>query len=61
MRETIIIHSRLAWRQARGVAAGAKQHGLQALSIEQLTARLAGGFLKPIDRLPRLFQLTSAN
>ena len=49
MRETIIIHSRLAWRQARGAAAIARQHGVQALSVEQLAARLAGGFLQPID------------
>jgi hypothetical protein len=48
MRETIIIHSRLAWRQARGAAAVTRQHGVQALSVEQLAARLAGGFLKPI-------------
>jgi hypothetical protein len=49
VRETIIIHSRLAWRRARGDAALARRHGLQALSIEQLAARLAGGFLQPID------------
>jgi len=49
MRETIIIHSRLSWRQVRGTAAIERRHGLQALGIEQLAARLAGGFLQPID------------
>ena len=50
MRKTIIIHSRLAWRDARMQAAEAgRQHGLQALPIEALAARLAGGFLEPID------------
>src|SRR5215471_18663208 len=49
MRETTIVHSRLAWRQQRAKAAIAGQHGLQALPIEGLAARLAGGFLQPID------------
>ena len=49
MRETIIIHSRLAWSAARAQAAAEGRHGLQALSIEHLAARLAGGFLQPID------------
>jgi hypothetical protein len=49
VREAIIIHSRLAWPRARGDAALARRHGLQALSIEQLAARLAGGFFQPID------------
>ena len=49
MRETLVIHSRLSWRQVRGVAAIERQHGLQALEIEHLAARLAGGFLQPID------------
>jgi PD-(D/E)XK nuclease superfamily len=49
MRETLIIHSRLSWRQVRGVAAIERQHGLQALAIEHLAARLAGGFLQPIN------------
>ena len=37
VRETLVIHSRL------------RQHGLQALAIEHLAARLAGGFLQPIN------------
>ena len=49
MRETFIIHSRLSWRQVRGAAAIQCQHGRQALAIEQLAARLAGGFLQAIN------------
>ena len=49
VRETLVIHSRLSWRQVRGVAAIERQHGLQALAIEHLAARLAGGFLQPIN------------
>ena len=49
MRETLVIHSRLSWRQVRGVAAIERQHGLQVLAIEHLAARLAGGFLQPIN------------
>ncbi len=49
MRETFIIHSRLSWRALRAEAASNRTHGLQAIAIEQLTARLAGGFLQPID------------
>jgi hypothetical protein len=49
MRATVITHSRLAWRHERAQAAVASHHGLQALPIEGLAARLAGGFLQPID------------
>ena len=49
MRETFIIHSRLSLRQVRGAAAVERQHGLQAIAIEHLVARLAGGFLQPIN------------
>jgi hypothetical protein len=49
VRDTIIINSRLAWRRVRGVAAIQRRHGLQALSIQLLAARLAGGFLQAID------------
>jgi hypothetical protein len=49
VRDTVITHSRLAWRHARAQAAVASRHGLQALPIEGLAARLAGGFLQPID------------
>ena len=49
MRETIITQSRLAWRHERARAAVAGRHGLQCLPIQGLAARLAGGFLQPID------------
>ena len=49
MRQTIIIHSRLAWRHVRTGAAEGRQHGVRALTIEALASRLAGGFLQPID------------
>jgi hypothetical protein len=49
VRETIITYSRLAWRRLRADAAIERKHGLQVLSIEQLAARLAGGFLQTID------------
>ena len=49
MRDSVITHSRLAWRHERARAAVASHHGLQALPIEGLAARLAGGFLQPID------------
>ena len=49
VRETLVIHSRLSWRQVRGAAAIERQHGLQALAIEHVAARLAGGFLQPIN------------
>jgi hypothetical protein len=49
VRHTLIIHSSLAWRHQRARAAIAGRHGLQALPIDALAARLAGGFLQPID------------
>jgi hypothetical protein len=49
VRDTILIHSCLAWRHERAQAAITSRHGLQALPIEALAARLAGGFLQPID------------
>jgi hypothetical protein len=49
VRETLVIHSRLSWRKERGEAAIKRRHGLQTLAIEQLAARLAGGFLQPIN------------
>ena len=49
MRSTVIVHSHLAWRNVRAAAATAGQQGLQALSIEQVAARLAGGFVRPIE------------
>jgi hypothetical protein len=49
MRKTVITYTHLAWRHERALAAIAGHHGLQAMSIEGLAARLAGGFLQPID------------
>src|SRR6185312_6873594 len=49
VRDTIVIHSCLGWRHERAQAAIKSRHGLQALPIEALAARLAGGFLQPID------------
>lgn len=49
VRETFVTHSRLAWRDERARAAVGRRHGLQAMPIEGLAARLAGGFLQPID------------
>jgi hypothetical protein len=49
MRKTVLIHTKHAWHSHRTKAAFNDSHGLQILTIEQLAARLAGGFLRPID------------
>lgn len=49
MRKTLVVHNRFALRSSRTRAALTAAHGLQLLTIEQLAARLAGGFLRPID------------
>ena len=48
-RRTAIAHSRLAMRELRLDAARECRHGLQVMTFEQLAARLAGGFSRPID------------
>ena len=48
-RRTMVVHGRLAMREAVLDAARTRAHGLQAMSFEQLAARLAGGFLRAID------------
>ena len=48
-RRTAIAHSRLAMRELRLNAARERRHGLQVMTFEQLAARLAGGFSRPID------------
>jgi len=48
-RRTIVVHTRLAGHMARGGAARAGAHGIQILTMGQVAARLAGGFLRPID------------
>ena len=49
MHETLVVHHRYAWRGYRTHAAIDGSQGLVLLTIEQLAARLAGGFLQPID------------
>jgi hypothetical protein len=49
MRRTIVVHTRLAGHMARVEAARAGAHGVQILTMGQMAARLAGGFLAPID------------
>jgi hypothetical protein len=44
-----VVHTRLAGHMARVDAARAGAHGVQILMMGQLAARLAGGFLSPID------------
>ena len=48
-RSTLVVHGRLAMREERLAAARNGRHGLQVMSFEQLAARLAGGFVSPID------------
>ena len=49
-RRTLITYGRLAMRELRLKAARERVHGLQIMTIEQFAARLAGGFLLPIDK-----------
>ena len=49
MHKTLVVHNRYAWRSYRTHAAIDGSHGLVLLTIEQLAARLAGGFLVPVD------------
>jgi len=48
-RSTLVIHGRLAKREARLAAARESRQGLQIMSFEQAAVRLAGGFVRPID------------
>jgi hypothetical protein len=48
-RRTIVVHTRLAGHMARVAAARAGSCGIQILTMDRLAARLAGGFLQPID------------
>ena len=47
-RRTLVVHSRYAWRSHRTQAAIDSEQGLLLVTIEQLVARLAGGFLQYI-------------
>ena len=49
-RHTVLVTSPLARRELQLAAARAAAHGRQILSPPQAAARLAGGFLQPIDR-----------
>ena len=49
MRRTIVVHTRLAGHMARVEGARAGAHGIQIFTMGRLAARLAGGFLAPID------------
>jgi hypothetical protein len=49
MHKTLVVHNRYAWRSHRTQAAIESEQGVVLLTIEQLAARLAGGFLQPID------------
>jgi hypothetical protein len=49
MKKTLIVHGRYAWRHHRTRAALAGKHGVQIFTMDQAAARLAGGFLRPID------------
>ena len=50
VRKTRVIHSHYGWQSHRTQAALEGEQGLGLLTMEQLAARLAGGFLRPIDR-----------
>ena len=48
-RRTIIVRDGHAMREQRLKAARERQLGLQIMTMEQVAARLAGGFIRPID------------
>ena len=48
-RRTFVAHGRLAAREIRLRAAEERAHGTQVMTFEQLVARLAGGFIVPIE------------
>lgn len=48
-RRTIVVHTRLAGHMARVEAAHAGRCGVQVTTMDHLAARLAGGFLQPIE------------
>ncbi len=50
MLSTIVVPNRNSWRHCRAKAALEGKHGVKLLTMDQLAARLAGGFLQPIDR-----------
>jgi hypothetical protein len=48
-KKSFVTHGRLAMREMRLRSARNRDHGVQVMTFEQLAARLAGGFAKPID------------
>lgn len=49
LRRTIVVHTKLAGHNARVEAARANANGVQILTMDRVAARLAGGFIEPID------------
>ena len=49
VRRTLVVHSRYAWRSHRMGAALDGEQGLLPIPLEHLVARLAGGFLQPVN------------
>ena len=51
MHKTLVVHNRHAWRchRTRSALNANTAQGVRLLTIEQLAARLAGGFLRPVD------------
>ncbi len=49
MHKTLVVHNRHAWRSYRTKVALEGAQGILLFTIEQLTARLAGGFLQSVD------------
>ena len=48
-RRTIVVHTRLGGHMVRVEAARAGANGVRVLTMGHLAARLAGGFIQPID------------
>jgi hypothetical protein len=48
-RRTLVVPDRLALRARRLHSARSRQQGVQVMAIEQAAARLAGGFVRPVD------------
>ena len=59
-RRTLVVHSRYAWRSHRTEAAIDSDQGLLLVTIEQLAARLAGGFLQYINEDDLKFAVVTA-
>ena len=48
-RRTVVVHTKLSGHMIRVDAARSGDNGVQVMTMGQLAARLAGGFLQPID------------